>query len=62
MCLLSGPRRQNPRALPLIETRIYSEFKTTLLIMIGRTSDRRAGLIPHLSTSELILSLLAYLS
>jgi hypothetical protein len=62
MHLLSGPRRQNPPAPPVIETRIYSEFRTTLLIMIGRTSDRRAGLIPHLSTSELILSLPAYLS
>jgi hypothetical protein len=31
-------------------------------IMIGRTRDRRARLVPHLLTSGLIPSLLVYLS
>jgi hypothetical protein len=32
----------------VIETRIHSELRFNLLIMIGRTRDRRAGLIPPL--------------
>jgi hypothetical protein len=42
----------------VIETRIHSGLRFNLLIMIGRTRDRRAGLIPHLSTSGLIPSLM----
>jgi hypothetical protein len=34
----------------MIETRLYSGSRFNLLIMIGRTRDRRAGLIPHLLT------------
>jgi hypothetical protein len=45
----------------VIWTRIYSGSKIILLIMIGRTRDRRVGLVPHLLTSGLILSLLVYL-
>jgi hypothetical protein len=37
-------------------------IKFNLTIMIGRTRDRRAGLVPHLLTSGLIPSLLVYLS
>jgi hypothetical protein len=46
----------------MIRTRIYSGSKINLPIIIGRTRDRRAGLIPHLLTSGLIPSLLVYLS
>jgi hypothetical protein len=46
----------------MIWTRIYSGSKINLPIMIGSTRDRRAGLVPHLLTSGLIPSLLAYLS
>jgi hypothetical protein len=46
----------------MIWDRIYSGSKINLPIMIGRTGDRRAGLVPHLLTSGLILSLLVYLS
>jgi hypothetical protein len=46
----------------MICTRIYSGSKINLPIMIGRTRDRRAGLVPHLLTSGLILNLLVYLS
>jgi hypothetical protein len=46
----------------VIETRIYSWSRFNLLIMIGRTRDRRAGLDPHLLTSGLIPSLLVHLS
>jgi hypothetical protein len=46
----------------MIWTWIYSGSKINLPIMIGRTRDRRAGLIPHLLTSGLIPSLLVYLS
>jgi hypothetical protein len=46
----------------MIWTRIYSGSKINLPIMIGRTRDRRAGLVPHLLTSGLIPSLLMYLS
>jgi hypothetical protein len=45
----------------VIWTRIYSGSKIILLIMIGRTKDRRVGLVSHLLTSGLILSLLVYL-
>jgi hypothetical protein len=38
----------------MIWTRIYSGSKINLPIMIGRTRDRRAGLVPHLLTSGLI--------
>jgi hypothetical protein len=44
------------------ETRIHSGLRFNLLIMIGRTRDRRAGLIPHLLTSGLITSLMMCLS
>jgi hypothetical protein len=46
----------------MIWTRIYSGSKINLPIMIGRTRDRRTGLVPHLLTSGLIQSLLMYLS
>jgi hypothetical protein len=46
----------------MIWTRIYSGSKINLPIMIGRTRDRRAGLVPHLLTSGLIPSLSEYLS
>jgi hypothetical protein len=46
----------------MIGTRIYSGSKINLPIMIGRTRDRRARLVPHLLTSGLIPSLLVYLS
>jgi hypothetical protein len=46
----------------VIETQIYSGSKINLLIMIGRTRDRRARLNPHLLTSGLIMCLLAHLS
>jgi hypothetical protein len=46
----------------MIWSRIYSGSKINLPIMIGRTKDRRAGLVPHLLTSGLIPSLLVYLS
>jgi hypothetical protein len=35
----------------MIETRIHSGLRINLLIVIVRTRDRRAGLIPHLLTS-----------
>jgi hypothetical protein len=46
----------------VIETRIHSGLRFNLLIMIGRTRDRRAGLIPHLLTSGSIPSLMVCLS
>jgi hypothetical protein len=46
----------------VIETRIHSGLRFNLLIMISRTRDRRAGLIPHLLTSGLIPSLIMCLS
>jgi hypothetical protein len=46
----------------MIWTRIYSRSKINLPIMISSTRDRRAGFVPHLLTSGLIPSLLAYLS
>jgi hypothetical protein len=46
----------------VIETRIHSGLRFHLLILIGRTRDRRAGLIPHLLTSGLIPSLMVCLS
>jgi hypothetical protein len=46
----------------MMGTRIYSGSKINLPIMIGRTRDRRAGLVLHVLTSELILSLVVYLS
>jgi hypothetical protein len=46
----------------MIWIQIYSGSKINLPIMIGRTRDRRAGLVPHLLTSGLIPSLLVYLS
>jgi hypothetical protein len=46
----------------VIETRIHSGLRFNLLIMIGRTRDRRAGLISHLLTSGLIPSLMMCLS
>jgi hypothetical protein len=46
----------------VIWTRIYSGSKINLSIIIGRTRDRRVGLVPHLLTSGLIPSLLVYLS
>jgi hypothetical protein len=46
----------------IIWIRIYSRSKINLPIMIGRTRDRRAGLVPHPLTSGLIPSLLEYLS
>jgi hypothetical protein len=45
-----------------IETRIYSYSRTNLLIMINITRNQRAGLIPHLLNSRLILSLLISVS
>jgi hypothetical protein len=41
-----------------IEARIYSGLRTNLLIMISITRNQRAGLIPHILTSGLILSIL----
>jgi hypothetical protein len=46
----------------VIWIQIYSGSKINLPIMIGRTRDRRAGLVPHLLTSRSIPSLLVYLS
>jgi hypothetical protein len=46
----------------VIWTRIYSGSKIILPIMIGRTRDRRVGLVPHLLTSGLIPRLLVYIS
>jgi hypothetical protein len=46
----------------MTETRIHFGTRFNLLIMIGRTRDRRAGLIPHLLTSGLIPSLMVCLS
>jgi hypothetical protein len=46
----------------MIGIRIYSGSKINLPIMIARTRDRRAGLVPYLLTSGLIPSLLVYLS
>jgi hypothetical protein len=45
-----------------IVTRIYSYSRTNLLIMINITRNQRAGLIPHLLNSRLILSLLISIS
>jgi hypothetical protein len=45
-----------------IETRIYSYSRTNLLIMINITRNQRAGLIPHLLNSRLILSFLISIS
>jgi hypothetical protein len=36
----------------MIGTQIYSGSKINLPIMISRTRDRRAGLVPQLLTSE----------
>jgi hypothetical protein len=46
----------------VIKTRIHSGLRFNLLIMIGRTRDRRAALISHLLTSGLIPSLMVCLS
>jgi hypothetical protein len=46
----------------MIWTRIYSGSKINLSIMMGRTRDRRGGLVSHLLTNGLIPSLLVYLS
>jgi hypothetical protein len=46
----------------VIETRIHSGLRFNLLIMIGKTRDRRVGLILHLLTSGLIPSLMVCLS
>jgi hypothetical protein len=56
--------RRNNRYIKkfVMETRIHSGLRFNLLIMIGRTRDRRAGLIPHLLTSGLIPSLMVCLS
>jgi hypothetical protein len=45
-----------------IEIRIYSGSRTNLPIMISMTTNQRAGLIPHLLPSGLILSLLMFIS
>jgi hypothetical protein len=45
-----------------IETRIYSDSRTNLLIMISITRNQRAGLIPCLLTSGLIPSLFGFIS
>jgi hypothetical protein len=46
----------------MIDTRIYCGSKFNLVIMIGRTRDRRVGLNPHLLTNGLVPSLLVHLS
>jgi hypothetical protein len=45
-----------------IETRIYSDSRANLLIMISIIRIQRAGLIPHLLTSGLISGLLVFVS
>jgi hypothetical protein len=67
-CMHFTPSRNNRYIEEfVIETRIHSGLRFNLLIMIGlimigRTRDRRAGLIPHLLTSGLIPSLMVCLS
>jgi hypothetical protein len=60
MALGSGGYKQAGHSCCRIRTTWRS--KINLPIMIGRTRDRRTGLVPHLLTSGLIPSLLVYLS
>jgi hypothetical protein len=59
---IQSGRNNKCRKNIMIWTRFYSGSKINLPIMIGRTRDRRAELVPHLLTSGLIPSLLVYLS